>query len=179
MEVEPLNNQLLTCNVKAAVASKMGNICSSCCKDEAKYARTGDDETSFHNDPGTEFNSTILQEFDMRSSVFEGASVYQKFTSKQNYEPRFVWVNLETRTIHMSVQISKERRHKEASLADVTSVEKGGPRRVRNMEGNISSCLTVNFQKGGGIDLRFTTDAECDLWFKVLNEIVNHIKASS
>ena len=116
MEVEPLNNQLLTCNVKAAVASKMGNICSSCCKDEAKYARTGDDETSFHNDPGTEFNSTILQEFDMRSSVFEGASVYQKFTSKQNYEPRFVWVNLETRTIHMSVQISKERRHKEASL---------------------------------------------------------------
>ena len=79
----------------------------------------------------------------------------------------------------MSVQISKELRHKEASLADVTSVGKGGPRRMRNMEGNISSCLTVNFQKGGGIDLRFTTDAERDLWFKVLKEIVNRIKALS
>ena len=53
----------------------MGNICSSCCKDEAKYARTGDDETSSHNDLGTEFNATILQEFDMGSSVFEVASV--------------------------------------------------------------------------------------------------------
>ena len=156
----------------------MGNICSSCCKDESKYARTGDDETSFH-DPGTEFNATILQEFDMTSPVFEVASLKQKCTIKQNYEPQFVWVNLETRTIHMSDQTSKEQRHKEASLADATSVEEGGPRRVRNMEGNISSCLTINFQKGGGIDLRFTTDAECDLWVKVLNEIVNHIKASS
>ena len=65
-----------------------------------------------------------------------------------------------------------KRRHKEASLADVTSVGKGGPRRMRNMEGNISSCLTVNFQKGGGIDLRFTTDAERDLWFKVFKDCV-------
>ena len=158
----------------------MGNICSPCCKEEKESVRTLDDETSFHNDPGTEFTASILQEFDMTSSVFEGASVYQKFTSKQTYEPRFVWVNLETRTIHMSLyHNSKERRHKEASLADVTTVEKGGPKRVKNMEGNISSCLTVNFQRGGGIDLRFNTDAECDLWCKVLNEIVDHIRAST
>jgi Meiotic cell cortex C-terminal pleckstrin homology len=155
----------------------MGNICSSCCKEEQKSSRAADDDTSFHNDPGAEFTASILQEFDMTTSVFEGASVYQKFTSRQTYEPRFVWINLETRTIHMSLfHNSKERRHKEASLADVTSVEKRGPTRVKNMEGNISSCLTVNFQRGGGIDLRFTTDEECDLWCTVLNQIVNHIR---
>lgn len=157
----------------------MGNVCSSCCQEDTKYARTGDDETSFHNDPGTEFNTNLLQEFDTNSSVFDGASVYQKFTSRQTYEPRFVWVHLETRTIHMSLyHNAKQRRHREASLADVTSVEKGAPRRVRNMEGNTSSCLTVNFQRGGGIDLRFNTDTECDLWCTVLNQIVTRIRTS-
>lgn len=157
----------------------MGNICASCCEEEKKNARAADDETSFQNEQGSDLTASILSEFDMTCSVFEGASVYQKFTSKHTYEPRFVWVNLETRTIHMSLyHNSKERRHKEASLADVTSVEKGGPKRVKNMEGNISSCLTVNFQRGGGIDLRFNTDTECDLWCTVLNEIVTHIKMS-
>lgn len=157
----------------------MGNICSSCCEEEKKNARAADDDTSFQNDQGSDLNTSILSDFDLTCSVFEGASVYQKFTSKHTYEPRFVWVNLETRTIHMSLyHNSKERRHKEASLADVTSVEKGGPKRVKNMEGNISSCLTVNFQRGGGIDLRFNTDTECDLWCSVLNEIVTHIKMS-
>jgi hypothetical protein len=68
----------------------------------------------------------------------------QKFTNKSSYdkryyvlpteiirlyipdaailEHRFVWINLKTRTIHMSQHMTKERRHKEASLNDVTSV---------------------------------------------------------
>ena len=66
-----------------------------------------------------------LHDFDLNSSIFVGCEVEQKFTSKLSYEPKFVWVNAHTRTIHMSQYMTKERRHKEASLEDVTSIEIG------------------------------------------------------
>lgn len=153
----------------------MGNICSPCIECEKdKYSPIKGDggEKNFQN-------SLILSEFNLKSSVFEGSNVDQKFTSKQTYEPRFVWINLESQTIRMSIHNTKERRHKEASLIDVISVERGAPKRVKKIEENSFNCLTVKFQRGGGIDLRFTTDAECELWFTVLNRIVEHIKKTS
>lgn len=38
--------------------------------------------------------------------------------------------------------------------------------------------LTVNFQRGGGIDLKFISDEECELWCTVLNRIVEFLKTS-
>lgn len=54
----------------------------------------------------------------------------QKFTNKSSYDTRFIWVSLDARTIHMSQYMTKDRRHKEASLADVTSVVAGPPTKV-------------------------------------------------
>lgn len=165
----------------------MGNICSSCCTEKKdSYTRVPDDDRSV-----MQFDESVL-----RSSIFEGASVDQKFTQRHVYEERFVWVNLDPKepkskstvdkneeandtrgTIHMSTHQTKDRRHKEASLADVTSVERGPPKKPKAASGEeCLNCLTVNFQRGGGIDLRFSTDAECDLWYQVLNKIVNHYK---
>lgn len=156
----------------------MGNICSSCC--EKGYNKIGDETENFYNDPGAQFNTSLLQEFDLESSILQGAHVHQKFTSKSVYEPRFIWVNLESRTIHMSLHPTKDRRHKEASLADVISVFRGAPKRDKKVEKNCENrSLTVNFQRGGGIDLKFISDEECELWCTVLNRIVEFLKTSN
>ena len=42
---------------------------------------------------------------------------------------KHVWVQLNSRSIHMSDHASKERRHKEASLSDVTEVVKQPPKK--------------------------------------------------
>lgn len=151
----------------------MGNICNFCFSEKDKYSSVGNDELKVNTIK--EFNDAIIQEFGLRASIFEGSMVEQKFTSKQVFESKFIWVNLDSRTIHMSTNGNKESRHKEASLTDVTSVEKGAPKIIKIKEENASSCLTVNFQRGGGIDLRFKSDAECDEWFLLLNRIVKDI----
>ena len=160
----------------------MGNLfgCQSCCECSKDGYKAADADGNFHGDARSEaMMSKIAADFDAKSSIFEGAFVDQKFTSKTTYEPRFVWVNLDSLTIHMSQHNTKERRHKEASLADVTNVERGAPKRLKSTTEIISdaSCMTVNFQRGGGIDLKFATDAECDLWFKVLSKVVAYLKA--
>jgi hypothetical protein len=158
----------------------MGNFfcspCSECAKGSGSYDKIEDG--NFHEDLGGDFIATMSKEFDPNSSTFQGAYLDQKFTSKTTYEPRFVWVNLETLTIHMSQHNTKERRHKEASLADVTNVERGPPKRLKLATDvtNEAACMTVNFQRGGGIDLKFATEAECDLWFKVLSKVVAYMK---
>jgi hypothetical protein len=151
----------------------MGNICNFCIREKDKYSSVGNDELKVNT--VKEFDNALIQEFGLKASIFEGSMVEQKFTSKQVFELKFVWVNLDARTIHMSTHDTKESRHKEASLTDVTSVERGEPKRMKIKEVNSSSCLTVNFQRGGGIDLRFKSDAECDEWFLVLNRIVKHL----
>lgn len=91
-----------------------------------------------------------------------------------NYELiRFVWINHETKTIHMSQYMTKERRHKEASLCDVTSIVAGPPVKKKNQFNDNSSdlCLTVNFKRGGGIDLQFKTKEDRDSWFSTLLNI--------
>lgn len=157
----------------------MGNLFCSPCSDCSKDAtRSADEESNFHTDPGALFNNKLAAEFDLKSSIFEGAFVDQKFTSKTLYEPRFVWVSLENLTIHMSQHNTKERRHKEASLSDVTNVERGAPKKIKPSESeqiDESCCMAVNFQRGGGIDLKFSTAAECTLWFKVLSKIVDYL----
>ena len=65
----------------------------------------------------------------------------------------------------MSDHGSKDRRHKEASLSDVTDVVKGMPKKFK--EGLVPApehCLTVVFKRGGGIDLKFDTENTRDIW---------------
>ena len=90
----------------------MGAI-SSCCKEEEE---------------GSELISALQDEVlskddkhDQKLLPFRGCRIQTKFTSKATYESRFVWLNSTTKTIHMSTHDQKDKRHKEASLADVSA----------------------------------------------------------
>jgi hypothetical protein len=91
---------------------------------------------------------------------------------------RFVWLNSTSRTIHMSIHMTKERRHKEASLADVTSVVAGPPVKKKTQSTTDTTgelCLTVNFKRGGGIDLQFKSREDRDMWYRTLLSIVAEV----
>jgi len=103
--------------------------------------------------------------------VLDGIWVQQKFTSKSTYSKMFIWINLETFTIHMSEHGSKERKHKEASLGDVTKVEAGNPLKGDAKESDKEIGLTITFKRGGGIDLKFDTKEIRDLWHDTLSKI--------
>jgi hypothetical protein len=75
--------------------------------------------------------------------------------------------------------MSKDRRHKEASLADIITIIAGPPEKFRHSSDITATldfrlCLTVNFQRGGGIDLKFKSEEERDMWHKVLNRLVRN-----
>ena len=109
-------------------------------------------------------------------TVFEIHELEQKFTSKQLYEKKFVWLQLASHSIHMSEYPSKDRRHKEASLSDVTDILHGLPKKYK--EGLIPQkdfCLTVVFKRGGGIDLKFDNKDICNIWYNALQTIVKQI----
>jgi hypothetical protein len=118
-------------------------------------------------------------------AIDRGTEVDIKFTSKFSYSKKFIWINKRTLTINMSKYSSKERSHKEASLSDLTSVIAGPPAIYKpiDMSTGMSNsslpaqvdgklCLTINFSKGGGIDIKFSTEEERNLWFTELNNIV-------
>ena len=89
-------------------------------------------------------------QFDSESPVFVGVSLEQKFTNKSAYEPRFVWVNLQSRTMHLSIYMTKDKRHKEASVSDVTDIVAGPPSKAKKIsDATAATCLTVNFKRGG------------------------------
>ena len=105
-------------------------------------------------------------------AVLDGIMVQQKFTSKTNYSRMFIWINLDTFTIHMSEHSSKERKHKEASLGDVTKVASDLPQKVDvNDVKDPNTSLTITFKRGGGIDLKFDTKEVRDLWLDTLTKI--------
>ncbi len=109
--------------------------------------------------------------------VFDILEVEQKFTSKMLYEKKYIWVNLAGRSIHMSEHPSKERRHKEASLTDVTEVVCGIPKKFK--EGLVpvpEHCLTIVFKRGGGLDLKFDSENTRDIWAETLNKIVKQVR---
>lgn len=97
---------------------------------------------------------------------------------------RFVWLNAVTGTIHMSQHMSKDRRHREANLADVTDVVAGPPMKRKQIEGEdesiyLKNCLTINFKKGGGIDLQFKSEEERDEWLDALTKILQQLRQDS
>ena len=167
----------------------MGIVSSCCEKDD--YTEIKDGETapstaatpSGKSDEGMEFTSVQKDEthfgtekHDQNSSTFAGIEMDLKFTSKSSYEKKFVWLNSFSHTIHMSLTPVKEKRHKEASLADVTDVISGPPNKCKELTpAHEALCLTVNFKRRGGIDLKFDTETERDLWFKTLNILTKEV----
>ena len=119
-------------------------------------------------------------EFDPNASIFRGMVVQQKFFNKSSYDPKFVWVNLQTRSLCLSEHSIKERRHKEANIADITGVIAGPPEKYKasvNTNGeatplNGELCLSVKFVRGGGIDLQFPSTQERDNWYQVLTRLI-------
>jgi hypothetical protein len=102
--------------------------------------------------------------------------VEQKFSNKSSYDPKFAWVNINSRTLNLSEHMTKERRHKEASLSDVVTVVAGPPEKFKVIPGDeeldVSKCLSVKFVRGGGIDLKFKSKSERDLWYDVILKLV-------
>ena len=112
---------------------------------------------------------------DATSGVFEGMELLQKFTNKSSYDTRFIWINMQTNSIHMSQYMTKDRRHKEASLAEVTSILEDLPSKSKsNVPIHKTLCLTINFKRGGGIDLIFKTVDDKNEWCAVLRKIINN-----
>ena len=126
-------------------------------------------------------NSNVLG-FDLKSPVFEGSTVDQKFSNKSTYDSKFVWINFDARTINLSEYTNKGKRHKEASLSDVVNVVAGPPDKHKAIDSNnpggvtkkldISTCLTITFVRGGGIDLRFKNEVERDAWYVALTKLL-------
>lgn len=120
------------------------------------------------------------QDFDLNSSIFKGTIVQQKFFNKSTYDPKFVWVNISSRALCLSEHTTKERRHKEANLSDITGVIAGPPEKYRaqtNAQGdavpiNADLCLSIKFVRGGGIDLQFQTTDDRDLWYLVIIRLI-------
>jgi hypothetical protein len=126
----------------------------------------------------------IEKEYDMNTPVFKGMIVQQKFFNKSSYDPKFVWINLNTRSLCLSEHSVKERRHKEANIADITGVLAGPPEKYKatnsgNANGNDGNltlnpdlCLSIKFVRGGGIDLQFQSIAERDTWYTILTRLI-------
>jgi hypothetical protein len=116
------------------------------------------------------------KEYDLNSAVFKGMVVQQKFFNKSSYDPKFVWINLATRSLCLSEHNIKERRHKEANIADIVGVMAVAPEKYKapvNSNGetiplNPDLCLSIKFVRGGGIDLQFQTREERDVWYSVI-----------
>lgn len=130
------------------------------------------DIANVHKSPQTPSNAIY---YDQTLAPFTGCEVSQKFNNNTAYNKRFVWLNSSSRTIHMSTHMTKERRHKEASLSDVTSVVAGPPakKKADAVENVAELCLTVNFKRGGGIDLQFQSKEDRDVWYNTLLHIVS------
>ena len=137
----------------------------SCKKDDAEgessLLLSNDVASSYYDDP-------------MRRPVFDGTELEQKFTAKTAFERKFVWINLNNKSIHLSEHFTKERRHKEASIADITEVIKGPPKKPPTKGGgdNPDLGMTIVFRRGGGIDLHFKTKEIRDIWADTVRAII-------
>jgi len=114
---------------------------------------------------------------DVNSIVFKGTSALQKFSNKTTYEKRFLWVNLYNSTLNLSEYMTKEKRHKEVNVKDIVSVSQTLPAKADKKlpeKPTADQCLTVNFTRGGGIDIKFESADQRDLWFETLTKLKNN-----
>lgn len=141
-------------------------------------------EKTFAN-VNTPLKSEML-DLDLNSPVFKGTTALQKFSNKSTYDQKYVWINIHSRTLNLSEYSSREKRHKEASIGDIVNVVAGPPEKykaVADEKGNteklnIGQCLSVTFVRGGGIDLKFLSEAERDAWYIALTKLMANHRAA-
>lgn len=158
----------------------MGNLfcCCSPCMARKKYSSIPEgSELSTVNIIGGRSNSAALN-YDANASIFVGLEIEQKFTNKNAFEDKFVWVDAKASTIHLSQYVKKDKRHKEASLADIANVQPGLPVKYDKSDSKLkldpTCCLTINFKKGG-IDLKFKDKTTRDLWAEVISQLISQL----
>lgn len=135
-------------------------------------------DSVFHPIPDAKVHEDKL--FDTSSPVFQGMVAEQKFQSKSSYDPKFIWINMKSRTLCLSQHNTRDRSHKEASFADITGIFAGPPERYKApigpdgkpIELQPALCLSIKFVRGGGIDLKFQTTTERDMWYDTLTRII-------
>lgn len=179
VEFTTTDGNSLQSNNKTSLSNSPGQKASSTPATSLSSSSSGPaqaDQAVFHQMPDRESE----KEYDMNSSVFKGMVVQQKFFNKSSYDPKFVWINIQTRSLCLSEHSIKERRHKEANIADITGVIAGPPEKYKatvNTNGetiplNSDLCLSVKFVRGGGIDLQFPTMQDRDNWYQVLTRLI-------
>jgi hypothetical protein len=128
-----------------------------------------------------------LLDLDLSSPVFKGTTCDQKFSNKSTYDQKFIWINIHSRTINLSEYKTKEKRHKEAGIADIVNVVAGPPEKYKattDANGspekmNIGLFLSVTFIRGGGIDLRFASETERDAWYLAITKLMANHRAAT
>ena len=136
-------------------------------------------------------DSTVVHESNIDDVVFQPLLLEQKFANKSTYEIKYAWINIITGTLNISDHSSKDRRHKQASLTDVKRVIAGPPEKFKSRGGGDDAeslkpeqCLTLQFSRGGGVDLKFKGREERDNWNDVIsrflhkNELIRELKDS-
>lgn len=129
-----------------------------------------------------------LDGFDREQPVFKGMIVEQKFHNKTSYDRRLAWIKLEARTLCLSEYESTNRKHKEARISDITGLVAGPPDKIKAtvadsaalMNGGSWDCyLSIKFQRGGGVDLRFRNRTERDMWLDALTRLMRQQATSN
>ena len=155
-------------------------LCNSCCSD-GELVNDGEFVNLSSTQPSLE--ESLVKTIEVNSPVFQGVNLLQKFTNSDKFEPRFVWVDFTSHTIHLSTfKNNKDRRHKEANLADVVSLRAGLPNKVPKEQFDqdlTGKCMTISFKRGGNVDLMLDTTESRQLWYNTLRKIVERAKASN
>ena len=150
-----------------------------CCDDytELKDPAIEFEEKSFLVDVPSTKNA--LFDLDPNSLIFKGTTVTQKFSSKATYDQKIFWINIDSRTLNLSENYAKEGL-KEAKIKDIVNIVAGPPDKYKPVVYDngkteslgIGRCLSIMFNQGDGIDLRFATESERDDCYVVLTKLI-------
>ena len=136
---------------------------------------------------------SIVDESPSRSAmlpIFEGIFLELKFTAQSKFGNKFVWVDLAKKTFQISDHRNKQKRHKEANLSAIVSVDAVPPTvfascttTVGAAPGEVVSVssddvyATVKFVlNDGGVDLKFASTESRDDFVRHLSTVLNRIK---
>jgi hypothetical protein len=141
---------------------------NSCCKEE------GYTEIKDNKGESDALDDLKKEDFAYGDEIFEGLRLKRKYTTKFDYESNRMWVDLPSKSLHVSVYDDKVKSHKEASIAQITEIIFDGP--LKNPTKTDphcppgERCLTVLFGRGG-IDILFDDKRTRDVFGRVLKDI--------
>jgi hypothetical protein len=106
------------------------------------------------------------------SFVFTGREHKKKLSSERMFRHRFVWVDMARRTFNWSKNNSRDGKHKEVDLSEVSEVSREVPRHGGKQE-LAGHYFTLAFSSGvAGIEICCETVEECDVWVGTLQAMM-------